>query len=210
MHINVIDSSTPEVHDYLYYPDQHPGTYAYIQNQFQNIGSTILESGRQFIEQSKTMFAQFYDHSIERAAKAAIRMAKGLVNPNSIQRYDTLEDIQSAPPLMQRYIMAEPYIREKFHQQLCSGFAGSYIDPEPGFLREQNYDWRRIHNGIVRYEGEGENEQWVSTTYCEDLRGSDRELTFDEQIDILSVHEIARLFAKEGFDPTCPFGGKIG
>lgn len=208
--LNVIESSTPEVYEWALYPEQHPSTYQYITNQFQSISHTLLESGRQFIETSKAMVDKFYDTSVERAARAATRAIRNLLHPNSIQRFTQLEEFQAAAPLMQRYIMSEPYIREKYHQQLCSGFAGAYVDMEPGFLREQHYDWRRVHDGIVRFEGEGENEEWVSTTYFEDLRGNDRDLTFDEQIDILQVHEIAKLFAERGQDPTCPYSGKIG
>jgi len=203
-----MESNSPETFDYLLYPEQHPNTFNYIQNQFQNIGSTIMESGRKFVEDSKKLVEQFYDSSVERAARAAVRMAKNIVNPNAINRYDSLEELQSAPPLMQRYIMAEPYIRDKYHHQLCSGFAGNYIDMDPSFLRHEHYDFRRVENGVIRFEGD--NEQWISTTYFEDLREGDKELTWDQKIDIRHNQRIAKMFALAGEDPTSPWGEKIG
>lgn len=208
--LNVIETSTPEIWDALVYPQQHPNTIQYIQSQFQNIAPTIMESGRKFIEDSMALHEKFYDSNIERAAKAAVRMVKNLTNPNTIQRLDSLEEIQSASPLMQRYIMSEPYLRQKYQEQLCSAYGGTYIDTDPGFLREWHYDWRRVNNGMVHFIGEGEDEQWRSVTYIEDLKDGDRELTFDEKIDILQTQAIARLFAEAGEDPTDPFGGKIG
>lgn len=208
--VNVIETSTPEVFNYLMYPQQDSNTMAYIQNQFQNISQTLTDSGRKFMEESKRLYEKFYDNTVERAARAAVRMARNLVHPNSIQRYDSIEDIQSASPLMQRYIMAEPYIREKFHDQLCSGYAGSYLNVEPGFLNLDHYDWRRINNGLVRTEGDDEDGRWVSTTHFEDLIEGDRELSWEDKVDILHTNELAVLYAKTGIDPTCPFGSKLG
>lgn len=207
---NVVRTSTPEVFDYFITPQQDPSTFAYIQNQFQNISSTILDSGRKFIEDSKTLFDQFYDSSIEKAARTAIRMAHNLSNPNQIQELTTLEDIQSAAPLMQRYIMAEPTIRAKFQAQECSGYAGSYMDTEPGFLNMDHYDWRRVNNHMLRFEGEGDQEVWVATAYYEDLLPGDRELEFDEKISISNTWDAIKNWMWEGQDPTCPFGSKLG
>lgn len=208
--LNVVEASTPAAFDFMIYPQQHPDTYQYLQNQFANISATISDSARRFMEEGKAAVEKFCDGSLERAARATIRMAKNLINPNVIQSYDTLEEIQSAPPLMQRYIMTDPYLREKFNQQLCAGYSGSYLDMDPGCIREWQYDWRRVNNSIVQFQGEGENEQWVATSFFEDLREGDRELHFEEKVDILSTLEIARMFAKAGEDPTCPYGSKIG
>lgn len=210
--LNVVETSTPDTFDFLAYSPAHPSTINYLQNQFANISNTILDSGRKFIEEGKVMMEKFCDGTIDRAARAALRMATNVINPNLIQRLDSLEDIQMSGPLMQRYIMSEPYIREKFHQQTCSGYAGSYVDldPDPSFLREWHYDWRRVHDGIVEFKGEGDQEQWVSTTYFEELREGDRNLDFLEKIDIISTQELARLYMEHGQDATNPFGGEVG
>lgn len=208
--VNVIQAGTPQAFDALLYPESSPDTLQYIHNQFQNISHTLMESGRQFVEKSRTLVDQFYDSSVARAARAAVRMAKNLMTPNTVRRFETLDDIQSAGPLMQRYVMTDPGLRQKFHQQLCSGYAGSYMDLDPGMYGEQQYDWRRVNQGMLRFEGEGKEEEWVCRTYLEDLREGDRELSFDERIDILSTIDYARLFMERGQDPTCPFGSRIG
>jgi hypothetical protein len=204
--VSVVEVSHPDVFDYMFYPEQHPSTLTYIQNQFTNISSTIMESGKKLIEDSKRMMEKFYDSNIERAARAAIRMAKNLIHPNQVQRLETLETIQAASPVMQRYIMSEPVLRELLDQQLCSGYAGSYMDTDPGTLAKWHYDWRRVNNGIVQLDGE----QWVATTYFEDLKDGDRELTGDEKFDILATQDFAKLCVGRGDDPTNPFGGKVG
>lgn len=208
MQLNVVQASSPMAFDMMIYPNVHPGTYQYLQNQFSNLSATILDSGRQFLEQGRAMVQKFCDGSLERAARATIRMAKTMLNPNAIQYYSTLEDIQAASPLMQRYIMSDVYLRGKYEQQLCSGYSGSYIDMDPGLKGEDHYDWRRVNNGIVQFDDT--TDKWKSTTYFEDLREGDRDLRFDEQIDILNTQQIARMFAMGGDDPTCPFGSKIG
>ena len=208
--LNVIEASSPEVFNLMIYPDQHPGTYQYLQNQLGNISSTIFESGRKLIEESRSMMEKFCDGSIERAARATIRMANNLINPNAIRRYNSLEDIQAASPLMIRYIMSEPYLRDKLQSNLCSGFSNAYIDVEPGFSKWLHYDYRRVNNGIVHFEGEGEDEQWVARNFFEDLREGDRELLFEQKIDILHTQDLAKIFAEAGQDPTNPYGGEIG
>lgn len=208
--LNVIEVDNPDVFDYFILPEQHHSTRQYIESQFNQLRPTIMESGRKFIEEARGLYERFYDNTVERAAKAAVRIATGLLHPNSIQRFSTLEDIQSAAPLMQRYIMADPFIRQKYNDQLCSGFAGSYVDTDPNVSGPEHYDWRRVNSGVVRFEGTGENERFVATIYSEDLREGDRELTAFEKFDVLDTQELAVLFAKQGKDPTCQFGSSMG
>jgi len=204
--ITAIDVSHVDVFDALVYPEQHSGVQQYIQAQFQQVGHNLNSAAAQYIESARLLSEQFYDSAAAMAARAAVRMIGHIVNPNVVQHLRTLEDLQCAAPVMQRYIMADPYIRQKYLEQLCSGYDGQYMNADGSDVGEQHYDWRRVHQGIAEVDEKG----WQCVQYFEDLRDGDRELAIDEQVDIIGTMELARLFAQAGEDPTDPFGGNIG
>jgi hypothetical protein len=139
-------------------------------------------------------------------ARNAIRSARGLLTPNVIQPLVSYEEFQIAQPVMQRYIMAQPDIRQLFFDQRCDGFSDTYVDQQPGKIGETHYDYRRVMNGMMVEEGE----DFVVHHYLDELREGDRELTFHEQVDILSTWQVMSMFMQEKKDPTNIYGGKLG
>lgn len=189
----------------LAYPEINPINFNYIEQQFSNFGQTLNEVGRAFFEGGKAIFEKIHNNDAVRAAKAAINAAKGAFKPNVIINLDTLEEIQQAKPVMQRWIMANPYVREIYHNQQCCGYDGSYVDMYPNDIGEAHYDYRRVMNGMVVEDDEG----WYVTEYVEDLVEGDRHLQFDEQCDILKTWDLAELFMRKKEDVTSQFGDKL-
>lgn len=194
---NIIETSDPRSFSFLAFPEQNPLNYQYIQDQFNNISDTLIGAGREFIEASKEIYDRVNSNEALRAAKAALRLSKGIIHSNIIQPLNNLNEIRSAGPIMQRYIMAEPVIRKAYHKQRIDGYSDTYIDLEPKEVGENHYDYRRVMDGMVVIEDDG----WVATTYCLDDRGEE-ELTIDEKVDIINVWDLARAYFESGEDPT--------
>ena len=208
MFVNVIESSSLDSFNHLLFPEQSPANQHYIMQQLGRVSETISDVGKKFVEASRAIYEKVNDANAIRMAKAALRMAKGIFHPNEVIPLETLEDLQAAQPVMQRYIMAEPTLREVYHRQMCDGYSDTYTDLEPGVLGVDHYDYRRVMDGIIQ-DTEGDEEgDWSVTNYLDELIAEDRELTFDEKTHILSTWDIVRMFVQSGDDPTDIFNRK--
>jgi hypothetical protein len=128
--INVVEAA-PMAFDYLAFPNQSPITALYFQNQLQNFNAALTETGQRFMQGARELYQRINDSTAIRMAKAAIRHAKGMYQPNVIIQIDDIEGFRSATPMMQNYIMAQPDLRDLYHQQRVNGYSDTYIDIDP-------------------------------------------------------------------------------
>lgn len=212
MQITVVHGSDPTIFGGNLFPETPIEAKSWIQNQFNQGVNLLTQAGMVFRQKAEELYNRLNDPALEARARAFYRKAKGLCHPNAIIAFDTIPQIQAAKPLMQRYIMAEPEIRDLYHRQLCDGYSDSYVDYEPGKIGEDHYDWRRVMNGIIRDidDDSKDSKPWKAVMYCEDLHEGDMELQIDQQASILAVHDLVRqaIFGKT--DPTDIFNGDIG
>ena len=209
MAIQVIHGGNTDSFDMLAFPMQNPANAHYIQHQLANFSQSLTDIGRKFIETSQQIYERVNDSNVLRTARAAIRMAGGMFHPNEIVELTTLQELRFAQPIMQRYIMAEPNLRELYNKQQCDGYSDSYANIDPGCIKEDHYDYRRVMHGIIvdKVDEEG-NDTWSATQYYQENRGDDIELPFDEQVAILQTWDIVKLFVNAGADPSDPFASK--
>lgn len=213
MQIAVVHGSDPGFFGNCLFPEAPPEAKSWIQTQFNQGVDMLTQAGNMFRQQAVELYQKLHDPSLEARARAFYRKAKGVAHPNTIVSYDTIAEIQAAKPIMQRFIMTEPTIRNLYHKQLCDGYSDSYVDTEPGKIGEAHYDYRRVMNGIITdfYEGDAANDyRWKVVTYYEDLHEGDTELQIDQQAAILRVHDLARQAIMGKIDPTDIFNGEIG
>lgn len=203
--MNVIYAGT-DGFDAMLYPEQSYLNTEYIQSQFENFSSTLNDIGRQFIQGAKDVYEEINNSQAMIIARNALRAVKGMFNQNTIIPLSALEDFQIAQPIMQRYIMANPVIREIYNNQRCDGYQDTYVDIQPGYIGENHYDYRRVMNGLA-VETE---DSWEINFYPDELLEGDSELTHIQQVDILSTWRVMEMFISEGKDPTNIYGGKIG
>jgi len=207
--VDVIHGGNVDSFDYLAFPTQNPNNQVYIQNQLANFSQSLTDIGRKFIETSQAIYEKVNDSNTIRIAKAAVRMAKGMFHPNEIVQLKTLEEFRFAQPIMQRYIMAEPGLRELYHKQQVDGYSDSYADVEPAFVGVDHYDYRRVTDGIIEDTvDENGEDTFVCRNYFEDLRPDDVELSIEDKSNILSSWDLIRMFRESGQDPTDPFAHK--
>ncbi len=206
MAINVIQGGNVASFDMLAFPTQNPANNYYIQNQLNNISTTLTDIGRQFIEKSREIYDRVNDSDTLRIARAAIRAAQNLFHPNEIIRLQGFDELRFAQPVMQRYIMAEPVIRQKYLKQQIDGFSDTYVNVDGKDVYEEQYDYRRVMSGVIQdtVDTEG-NAGWVCKHYLDENRGDDIDLTPVQKSNILATWEIARMFIDAGEDPTDPF-----
>lgn len=200
----------PREFDALIYGRPHPGTLNYLQSQLEQPSPMLTDMARQFFANSQELYERFHGAEAQRLAEAAVRKVKGIFQPNTVRSLWDLADLQQAPLVMQRWIMAMPEVREMYHQQRVDGFADTYVDVEPGQVAHNHYDWRRVNDGLVVEVADHSDYDWVHRQFYEELHEGDRDLTLEEKVDILNTWDAIQMYLRAGKDdPTSPVGGKL-
>jgi hypothetical protein len=184
--------------DAILYGNQNANNSAYFQDQINRLQSVAPAFGNNnYFQNTINLYNKINSHDVLRVARAALNAVSHTFQPNSIRYADSLNHMQAASPIMQRYIMANPAIRNLYQRQEIDGYSESYVDLYPGEIKDNHYDYRRVMNGVLDYDNE------VVRFYPDELSDNDRELNHYEKDAILSTWELAELFlSKTKNDPT--------
>lgn len=190
--------------------EPHPSMLQYMRDTAQQIGQYVQQTGSQFAQGVLTAYESYYSDGALRHARAALSKVKSYFQADKITMLNSVYDIQQAQPIMQRYIMAEPTLRQMYHDGRCNGYQGSYVDPFPGMIGEQDYNYRRVMNGILVETPKTDDEphgNWQFNVYVDELMEGDRELEIHEQRDIMETWRAVRFsLAHSLLDPSSPSG----
>lgn len=207
MLINVIEGGD-DAFNAVIFGEQHPANRQYFENEIAHIGSishSLSSIGQQFYSNSQQLFDRYNDADAMRIARAAVRAVKGLYQANVIMPLLEIGHFQQAQPIMQRWVMANPVIRQAYHDNRLDGYSESYVDLYPGMTSDNHYDYRRVMDGVI-----DETDTCYARFYIDDLVDGDKELTHLEKADILQTWQVAELFYKTGKeDPTSQFNSPL-
>lgn len=192
--------------DYLAFPNQSPTTALYFQNQLQSFSAALNETGQRFMQGARELYNRINDSTQIRMAKAAIRYAAGMHQPNVIIQIDNIEGMRSATPMMQNYIMAQPDLRDLYHRQQVNGYSDTYVDLDPKKNREDHYYYRRVMDSVVQdTEVDGEY-RWVAKQFYDELLEGHTDLTTEERHSVMLTWERIQQLVADDRDPTDIFG----
>ena len=196
--------------DYLLYPNFgfNQPVIDYFRANANNLTNNLTQAGQAFMSQAKDLFESIYNNKTFQAARNLIKQVDNSVNfGNMIYEIKTLEGLQQASPVMQRWNMACPEIRELYHQQRCDGYSSTYVDRHPNDIGINHYDFRRVMDTVVTECKDG---GWECYQFGDELEEGDRDLTLDEKVDILNTWDIMKMFVQMGKeDPTDIYGGTL-
>lgn len=126
----------------------------------------------------------------------------------AVRRLNTLEDIQQAGPVMQRWIMAHPETRRRYLSNAISGYQGYYTNVFGNQVGEDHSEYRRVMSGV----GHLVDGHYHKRRYGELLSDGDIELRPHQQMNILQCFDFLGQYydsenaEEELEDPTCEFG----
>lgn len=204
---NVINGNSLEF-DALIYPTAHQNTLNYIQNSMAELPRKIVGgAAQQLVTMAQNAYAQLMSSETRMRVMNALSGTHNLRNENRIYSIKTIEECQQATLTMQRWIMAEPTVRQMYHDQLCDGYSDTYVDTEPNKIGEDHYDYRRVMTGVVDYD---EKTDYMTSFYMDHLKDGDRDLEPHEQLLILENWRVVQIaMSQMNDDPTSPFKGKL-
>lgn len=198
--------SAADSFDAIVYGEPHPSTVQYLQQQVSQFSDTLTDAGRAFMQKSRQAFDYFNSSEAMRFAREAMHKVRGIFDAPVIMGLLELEELQSASLLMQRWIMANPKVRTLYHAQKCDGYSDTYMDMAPGVQGDEHYDYRRVMDGVMQFEGQ---EDWKIVQYFDQLIEGDRDLMHEEKDDILKTWNATDLLMALGQDPTSSVGGSL-
>lgn len=185
----------------------HPGTQQFLQHQVERPTEALTDAGRGFLSGVQQLYDRLSGSTAMRIARAAKRAAGSIWQSDEIRYLASIGEMQHAPLVMQRYILAHPYIRKLYQEQRIEGYSGSYRDPFPEDRGENHYDYRRVMSGVVEEDDDG---GWSATTYYDELLPDDYDLSLEEQVDIIDTQEnVIAAIKKGGEDPTSRWNADI-
>lgn len=159
-----------------------------------------------FFNQAATLYTMVSTSDAVQALRNLVVKSDNSWQNNTISYLSTIEQVQCAPLVMQRYIMAQPELRQMYLNDAVTGYGDDYTNLHGNGIGASHYDWRRVMDGIGVFTDDGVR----FTNYVEDTR-DDTELTLFEKVDILRTWNTveAALSAAE-LDPTSPEGLMLG
>lgn len=196
-----------DAYNLLAFGETNQQTLQYIENRYNRVSDNLTDAAKSLFATTKQLFHDVHGSDAMRKARAAIRMITGAFQENNIRPLVSITDTQSASLIMQRWIMACPEVRTPYHKQQCDGYAGAYVDMNPGQVGRDHYDYRLVMDGVVEST---EEDPFKAVFYFNEILEGDRELRSDEKVDILSSWDIVRAAMRRGEeDPTSVLNDKL-
>ena len=201
--------------DRVFSPHEDNRFRDYLRNRYERtmeyLDKAATGAGRDFLERTKRIFESVNNSEALRKTRIAVRTAIGIRKGNVIYGVKDLGTFQTVGTRMQRFLMADPVLRDKVQRQLADGYSDTYWDPDPKAIKDDHYEYRRVINGVWRMEKNDQGEDvMVHEHIYEQLLDGDRELDPDEQATVLDAWDIQRMFIEAGYDTSCRHGGDIG
>lgn len=194
----------------LIYPQKHPETINYLQQQFNNLPNLVTEQAVKFFQEAKKVTDWVTSTEVFQMARNAVKNVFGgteIVRDDVILSLTDLVQFQTAGLMMQRFIMAKPEVKQMYRDQMCDGYSRTYVDPEINGDVKDHYDYRLATDGMFQYQ---EDNGYKYYHYLDSLKEGDRVLTFAEKVDIQHTWDnMDILMAISSCDPTDPAGGDL-
>lgn len=170
----------------------------YVRNEFARAHQVMTDAGRTLLQRAEASFHDFMNSDAFRIARAAMHHGYSMWGRNEIQHLDQVWRVQHAPMVMHRWVMAEPTIRQLYHQQQCDGYSETYRDLHHGVVGELHPDYRRVYDGeLIEKDGE-----LYFSELPEDIDTPDDELNYEQQLDIIHAHGLVQIAISQNIDPT--------
>lgn len=208
--VRIVEGSQ-ELFDGLAFGRQHPGTISFLENAPRVATERLTAAGSWFIQQTQQLLERVANSDAVRMAKAAQRMMAHLYQEDTIRPMRSIGDLQHPPNAMLRWLGAEPTVGRLIDQQALDGWSGRYTPRYAGQYGEQNYDYRRVMDGLIQTTTDEDGEEnWKAVCYVEDLHESTDDLDLYQQDAIVQSWTLLKHQAQHGDeDPTSPWNASL-
>lgn len=185
---------------------KHQNTLNYISQSMNNFTDTFINAGSMFMNRAKELYDRFNSSEALNFARN-IRSKYLSINElhNEVVFLNSLSDIQNCSPYMQRWVMANPVIREDWYfKHRLDGYNDTYTNMFGNCSGEKHYDYRRVINGLMT------DDRDKIDIYIEEEIEDDPVLSLRDQIKILHSWNLTNMYLSKGKnDPTSKEGNEL-
>jgi len=183
-----------------------PGALAYFDQRSQELQQSVTGQAAQFFQQARHL----YQIISATDATQILRNLQGKVDAvwdqNTIRLMNTLSQMQTANPIMQRWIMAQPDLRKMYLNNEVEGYGESYVNYHGDAVGRAHYDYRQVIEGMVMPTADG----YTVTHFIEERSEDETPLTLHQKADILNTWQMVKHYLDEADeDPTSPTGNRL-
>lgn len=172
------------------------------------VQGALSNTGQAFFNRAREMYQMVSETQALQMLRNLRGKSDSVWTSNHIQCLHTLAQLQTAGPIMQRWVMAQPDIRERYLNQTLEGYGESYTNYHGDAVGEHHFDYRRVMHGVVEVL-DGERDFRIRH-YFDYMGEEERDLTLHERLDILNTWDWVKHYLDEGGeDPTSPYGAQL-
>lgn len=198
----------------------HQGSINYFQQSYNNLISNtknfVGDTSQAFINKATQVYNYFNSPEAIARIKNVLRHSDKAEVKEYIYPITSLEEARNASLTMQRWVMAEPYIRSEYIKQRLDGYSDTYELIDKDDIKDTHYDYQLATNGVMTFptvndDDDLDDEDVLYSVYHIDYRDGDSELSLSEQVDIRDTWELVKYYIDvNNEDPTNPLGGELG
>ena len=190
-----IVSTIPEAAvNFMLFGDKSHIVSGYLQQQL----TAMPQMFNQFTERIYGAMTDSYNYVTNVLTKSGIMHQlshQGLIaDQDYIQPLYTFEQIQNASPVMQRWIMSHPDVKELYLKQNIDGYSDTYQNVFGDGVGDKDYNWRRVMSGVQQDDGVT---SWRTFYENDDLIEGDRALVHFEKVAILTTYDATNVLLKD-------------
>jgi hypothetical protein len=127
--INTVELA-PHVFNMMVYPEQHPNNQAWVYQHLHNTNTHLNSAGLEHFDRLRKLHEKMSNTSDLNYARSIVRNIQSSFTTNAIVPVFSPTGIDTAAPIMQRFIMACPELRNEYHQGRLDWYPDSYTDEE--------------------------------------------------------------------------------
>ena len=182
------------------------GTQNWIQERTNALMSTVSATTANWFNKAKSFYQTITESDAIQALRNLTAKEDVCWKGNNIYLCNSIEQIQATNIVQQRYIMAEPRLRQMYLNQEVEGFAATYNNVQGEAIGMKQFDYRRVTDGMLLVTED--SMQW--TDYHENLPEQERELELYERADMIRNWNLVNIcLDKAEQDPSSPIGNML-
>lgn len=190
--------------------EPHQGTLDYLRERVERYAPRVRDVFDGFFEDARDIYERFNGERALRRIRARVRKSGDVFKRDVIRPLRSVEEIQRAKPVMQRYIMANILCRIAEENQTIDAYSDSYRNPHPGRRGWRDPDYMRVVDGIIFTEdkygitvSDDPDNAWHAPQNLFENDEGERDLDIVEQADIMSTWDVLEIALRaKKKDPT--------
>lgn len=169
--------------DYVLYGDKSNLISGYLYNQLQALPKAFNAFSERVYNNLTTSYNFINDKLTQYGIMNQIQSNGVKIVDNYFEQLTTFQQLQNANLVMQRWVMANPQMKELYNNQNLDGYSDTFKNVSGKGVGESDYNYRMVMDGVVTPTDDG----FIIKNYLEDHLLGDKELSTFEKTKILNT-----------------------